>query len=149
MAEKYPRERKALRKNIGALGNGTVLFIDPASKDAGWAISEGGKVIESGSIHAKGHIAERLEHMSMSIMYLAAIKPFDLVVVEKVRGPRGHIMLLWSVGVAIAASGAPISLEVTTNMWSEAKDDYYVKGDEADALYLAKWTLGFARGDYL
>jgi hypothetical protein len=145
MAEKYARERNALRKSIHEILTGRVLYIDPASKDLGYAISEEGKVIKSGSIHAKGHIAERLRHMSLGIEELGG--GFDVVVVEKVRGPRGHIMLLWSVGAAIAASGAPVSLEIPCPMWFVMKDEEYVKGDETDALYISKFVLAFARGD--
>ncbi len=149
MAEKYVRERTAIRKVIHEILTGRVLYIDPASKDLGWAISQGGHIVESGSLHAKGHIAQRLNLMGEGIELLTDGGDFDVVVVEKVRGPRGHIMLLWSVGVAIAASGAPVSLEIPCPMWFEAKDEQYMKGDEEDARYIAQWVLGFAKGEYL
>ena len=65
----------------------------------------------------------------------------------KVRGPRGHIYLLWSAGVAAAAVGAVTTLEVPTKLWSLSKSDEYYKSDQMDAIFMAKFCLQFCRGE--
>jgi hypothetical protein len=118
------------------------LSLDPSSTSLGYAIVDNGKIEKSGEIIATGSIGKRLHHMYQELRLLG---PFKGIVLEKVRGPRGHIYLLWSAGVAAAAVGALTTLEIPTKLWSLAKNDQYFKGDEADAIYMAKFCLAYCR----
>ncbi len=120
------------------------MSLDPSSTSLGYAIIDNGKLVKSGEIIAKGDIGKRLSYMYQELKLLGSFKG---IVLEKVRGPRGHIFLLWSAGMAVAATGASVTIEIPTNLWSLAKDDKYFKGDEADALYMAKFCIQFCKGD--
>ena len=143
MAEKYARERAALRKNSKAILEGSVLYVDPSSTSLGYAISEQGEFVSSGCFDTKGDIGFRLRHMWDCIKSLGE---FDVLVIEKIRGSRSHAFLFWSVGMAAACVGKPVC-EIPWPMWKVMIDDQYVKGDEIDAIYISRFVLAFSKGE--
>jgi hypothetical protein len=110
----------------------------------GYAIVDNGKIVKTGVVTAKGAISHRLRKMSDEIDQLG---PFEGVAIEKLRSQRGHIFLVWSAACAVAGANCLATVEVPTKMWSQAKDSAYYKDDEQDARYIAKFILGFLRGD--
>lgn len=143
MAEKYARERKALRKNLHEILAGRVLVVDPSSISMGYAILEKGELVSSGEFQVKGHIGHRLSTMYTMITELG---DFDLLAIEKIRGSRSHAYLFWAVGMIVSALKVPV-VELPHPMWRVTIDTDYVKGDEVDAIYMSRFVSGFAKGD--
>ena len=143
MAEKYARERQALRKNLHEILTGRVLYVDPSSTSMGFSISEQGEFVRSGCFVTKGSVGARLKYLSDEIKTLG---DFDVLVIEKIRGSRSHTFLFWAVGMTAACIGKPIC-EIPWPAWKVMIDDQYSKTDENDAIYISKFVLAFAKGD--
>jgi hypothetical protein len=138
----------AIEKNIETYKDkilgGTVLVIDPASNSVGYAIYVKGKLSLKGTITAKAKtpIWERLFEITSRLPQMN----IDLLAIELVRQPMGHVYLVWSVGAIVAAYGKP-TIEIPQRMWKEAVDENYVKTDETDAVYIGKFLMRRATGD--
>jgi Holliday junction resolvasome RuvABC endonuclease subunit len=140
---------RQIRGISDTIKHGKCISIDPASKCMGYAIIEQGVITETGVVVAPpyNNIGGRLEYMYNAIKEKG---PYDAAFIEKVRSSQGHIYLVWSAGTAIAASGAPTVIEVSTSMWKKLarEDTTYSKSDEADAIKIAEVVLECIKDNY-
>jgi hypothetical protein len=129
---------KKCRKHAPIILSGRILAIDPASGGTslpGYAFYEAGELKDSGVIKLdqKAPFQNRLHELSQSYFELCGGVTPDVLVVEKIRGPRAHIYLKWAVGITIAAVNANVNLECPHATWFRYKPDDYVKSDKMDA----------------
>jgi len=120
---------------------GTVLSIDPASKSLGYAIFEGGIQVEAGTLKTseKQPVGRRLFDLLDQLEdVIRDYRPIDIMLIELVRSSTGHIFLTWAAGMAVAASDAPVVIEIPEKMWKKTIDDQWFKCDVQDAKYIAK-----------
>lgn len=116
------------------------IAIDPASRSIGYALVEGGEVVEKGTIKTnKKCIGERLNDLFHQLE--DKFDDLSMVAVELVRPNSGHLYLTWGAGVVAAGTNAPLVIEIPTSMWAKRKDSGWAKTDVLDALYIAKLIL--------
>lgn len=147
---KWPNGYEYFYKKVAeaapVLLDGILVAIDPASVSPGYAVFKAGKLEQSGIVELpkKATIKERL-----AVLH-AAVRAFPATVlgIEMIRGSRAHVYLHWSVGVSVAASRAPILLEVPVAVWKAVAkcDTTYTKGDEADAIKIGECLILLAKG---
>lgn len=113
--------------------SGVFLAVDPASKSLGFALYRQGVLDESGTIIADGKapVGNRLASLSEQLGELATP---DVMAVEKVRTGTGHVFLVWSAGTAVAATNAPVTIELPVSMWKKFVGKEHEKSDENDAI---------------
>ena len=136
--------------HAAAVLRGRMLVIDPASggtSHAGYAVYRAGKLEEYGVVQVtKGaKIQARLRELYDT---LAADETPDILVIERIRGARAHEYLRWSVGVAVAAVNAPVTLEVPVSVWKKyvkTLANYAGKADDEDARYMGEAVVQLAR----
>lgn len=123
-----------------AINEGTMLAIDPASggsSQAGWALFKGGVLVNAGVIDVeKGNIGHRLRQT-----YSALVEDtVDVLAIERLRGSRCHVYLLWSVGVIVAAVEHIHLVEVPVPKWrAYAKaTGTWTKSDDQDAVMIGE-----------
>lgn len=138
----------AARRHGAAILSGTVLAIDPASggtSDPGWALYHRGELIGSGVVPLG---MDRVQHRLRDLYLVLREFEADVVVVERIRGARAHPYLLWSVGVAVAATATKVLLELPVSCWKKHVGKDHIKGDEADAIAIGATLIAMAGGRY-
>lgn len=113
---------------------GTVIAIDPASRQAGWAKYRRMKLVDSGTIEmsASKPINQRLHELYDKVAVLGAP---DILAIEHIKGSRSHDYLKYAVGVALAGCRCPEVIFVPIPAWkavAKTQSDYS-KDDENDA----------------
>jgi len=133
---KYATLYRTVKKAKAQILNGKILAIDPASKTAGYALYDKGKLVTSGKLICKPKepIAVRLASLHEQIQDLLD-EDVSVVAIEQIRGTMAHAYLKFAVGAAMAASGRPLTFEVPINVWrAVAKATVgYEKSDDRDA----------------
>lgn len=137
------------RKYALTILGGTVLALDPASggtSDPGWAVYHRGVLLESGTLGlAGGRVQYRLKDLYCQLSAYEC----DVMVVEQLRGSgRTHIYLLWSVGVAVAATCPKLLLEMPVSCWKKHAGKAHVKSDENDAKAIGDTLIAMAARKY-
>jgi len=138
-----------IQLNADLILNGIMLVIDPSSgsqkSKTGFAVYDCGECIDSGIVaidHTK-HVSFRLQD-TYDFFINNYCNP-DLLVIEKIRGPRAHVYLHWAVGVIITAVHARKVIEMNTGLWKSKVSADYVKGDEEDAVEIGKVAIMLAK----
>lgn len=90
--------------------------MDPASKSTGWALFDGGKLKEHGTVAAEGAVPFRLFKIFNEYRYIIAEHEPAEVHVENFRKNLA-IQLHWSVGVIMAAAGFVDGVEAFQDCW--------------------------------
>lgn len=152
--------QKLLRKHSELLKTGTVLAIDPSSGGGisrpGWAYFMAGQLVKSGTIPVQEGLSlqRRLYEMSCWVNLLALHTPIELMVIEDIKIIRGQFSgpsvynLLKGVGALMSAISVDACLEIPPKVWTRIRDEDYEKSDENDAIYLGKFAIGLATGEY-
>lgn len=123
-----------------------MLVVDPASGGSslpGFAAYRAGQLIKSGTLAIDGGpVQGRLRALHE---YLKNTKP-DVLVIERIGGPKAHKYLLWSVGVIIAAANPMSLIEIGVSTWKKhaREGGVWTKGDENDALAMGACVLDVA-----
>ena len=135
-----------IRLHRDKLTTGKILVIDPSSLSAGFCYIENLEIKENGVIKLpqKLPIAARLQHLVGELQQ--RWPSVDALGIEKIRGGRAHIYLLWSAGAAVAGSGAPVVFEIPISAWKKMRDKWYTKTDANDAKMMALFILGCLGG---
>ncbi len=134
---------KSIQKYADAILNGYFVAIDPASKEAGYAVFKDGELISNGEIIAEGGISERLRIMIES---LDEFPEPQVVAVEMVGGQMmSHKYLIWSCGALVGTLNAPTTIEIPVPMWKKWIDENYTKTNINDALYIGKCVIEIAK----
>jgi hypothetical protein len=135
-----------IQANRDKLIEGRILVIDPSSLSAGFCFIEKMEIKENGVIKLpqKLPIAARLRHLVDELQQ--RWPQVDALGIEKIRGSRAHIYLLWSAGAAVAGTGAPMVFEIATSAWNKMRDKWYTKTDANDAKMMALFILGCLGG---
>jgi len=132
-----------------------MLAIDPStgsrSSMPGYAVFQGGKLIESGTIEVdlKGNRAERLYEINRTIREDFDVP--DVVAVESAgyfigkMNPASIISLQRAIGAVIAAHPVKCLIEVPSNVWQKHTFPGYIKGDEHDAICIGLCAINTAR----
>ena len=144
-----------IKQNQEIIRTGVVLAIDPSSGSAnsqpGFALYENSKLLLNGTIKIdhKQTIYNRLPELYFKIQELVACPP-DVLVIETINKQSGHVFLLWAVGVSIAATRAPVVVELHNAIWrSVAKSiPTYKKSDAADAELMARAVILLAQREH-
>ncbi len=139
---------QAIQKHSKELKDGKILVIDPSSINVGYCYVEQLKIKSNGvlKLAAKDPISKRLA----SLLQLVSERwpDVDALAIEKIRGNRAHIYLLWSVGVTVAGAKSPVLFEIPVSAWNKMRGPTYTKSDTADARMMAKFIIGCLGGDY-
>ena len=138
MTIKWPngKESAKFKSDVGDLAdyilNGRLICIDPASRTAGKAYFEAGKLISAGEIimPSRGTIQQRLRVL---VKTLSESPEIDVLAIEKIRGGRSHVYLKWSVGAAIATVKSKQLIEIPISFWRAIRPQNYIKNDKNDA----------------
>ncbi len=135
----------SIKQNAEIIRTGVVLAIDPssASKNSlpGFSLWGNSQLLLSGTVkvdHTK-KVYLRLQELYHKIQELLDCPP-DVLIIESIHKNMAHQYLLWSVGVSIAAAGAPICIEIPICVWQSVakKEPNYKKTDSSDAEMMAK-----------
>lgn len=138
---------------------GKILSIDPsvgsASSMPGYAIAEEGILVESGLIKLPIHLPLHLRLAELGRVLREDFESPDLIILEYIGGYafgplryniNAYHSLIKAAGVASSATYTEKLIEVPPSVWKKYTDEDYVKGDEADAVYLLKYVLMAAKG---
>lgn len=130
-----------LRDHREVLAKGKILVIDPSSLSMGYALIEGLKIIDNGVVkfNQKKPIAGRLGELVVEVQ--KRWPDIQGLAVEKIRGSRAHIYLLWAVGATVAAAKCPLIFEVPNTAWKKMRGDGYIKNDSQDAKMMGEFII--------
>jgi len=143
LAPNYVKVCQKILKHKDIILNGTVLAIDPASKDMGYCLAVNGEVVKNGvwqAVPSRG-VSKRLAQIGDMGRKDMRSEMVDLVLVEKVRTSTGNYMLVNSVGTAYDIANAKYAIEIPTYLWKKVIDADYYKDDAMDSLYM--WKLAY------
>jgi len=126
---------------------GTLLAIDPGSVCAGYAVFVAGVLVKSGTIKLPSAVIyDRLKYLYRAIGEI--VENPTVTVIEEIRGQNfSHRFLIYSIGVSIAATSAPITIELPLNVWkalAKATPEYK-KTDENDGIMIGASLIRLAR----
>jgi Holliday junction resolvasome RuvABC endonuclease subunit len=145
---------KQVKDSADQILSGVVLAIDPSSGGSskpGFALAREGQLKHSGVINILQMlpIERRLQQLYLRIKALTNDVP-NVFAIERIRGRTAHAHLQWAVGTSIAASQAPIFIEIPTDIWKAVAktDPKYKKGDEADAIKMLEALLLLAGNEH-
>jgi hypothetical protein len=139
---------KEIQEHTDVLKTGKILVIDPSSINVGYAYVDNCKIVANGvlKLPPKLAISERLASL---VRVISERWPeVDALAIEKIRGNRAHIYLLWAVGVTVAGAEASLLFEIPVSAWNKMRGPDYTKSDTADARMMAKFVIGCLGGDY-
>lgn len=124
--------------------NGTMLAIDPASINVGYAVTKKGEVVETGTINLnpRAEIHHRLQEL---VNILRADGQYDVLAIELIRGKMAHAYLNFSVGAILGAVNTDVFMEVPINAWKALAGSNHTKSDANDAEMIAKTVITIAK----
>jgi hypothetical protein len=146
----YSPMRNHIMKYKNQILFGTMICIDPSSKDMGYAVFKQGKRVESGTWNTSGAVGFRLKRLHFLLTEMLEKHKPDVLALERLRQERktanasiakfGHfttyspVELIWSVGTIATAWGRDF-IEISPSSWkSVAKRLNISKTDTNDAI---------------
>lgn len=141
----------------GPLVWGGVLAVDPSigssSSSPGWALYNGGQLIDSGTIHTGGshlELWQRARRLGDSISLLCQENKVDVLVYEDIPATSGFnqnaiASLLKAVGIVLACSKSSHVLGIHPASWKNYVRPEYKKGDKEDAIEMGWVAIELAK----
>lgn len=149
----------AIAAHSELIKTGHVLCIDPSvgssSSLPGFAVYKKGKLVESGLIQVDlgKPLNKRLFEIRRTLQEDFEVP--DILILEYIGGYAfgpmrynitAYHSLIKAVGTVLASFNVDTVIEVPPAVWKKYVDDQYVKGDEADAVYIGRYVINSARG---